>query len=102
VTLDSVLRQLPRQTDPNVLVVSETSDDAGVYLLDDKTALVQTVDFLAHYVDDPRTSARSRPQIPQRYLRHGGRPISSLSIVAFRKKAIPKSSPRYCRADSQK
>ena len=32
-TLDSVLRKLPRQTNPNVLVGFETSDDAGVYLL---------------------------------------------------------------------
>jgi selenophosphate synthase len=32
-------------TDPNVLVGFNTNDDAGVYLLGDGLALVQTVDF---------------------------------------------------------
>ncbi len=89
-TLDSVLRQLPRQTDPNVLVGFETSDDAGVYLLDDKTALVQTVDFFTPIVDDPRTfgeiaAANSLSDI----YAMGGRPISSLSIVGFPEKGDP-------------
>jgi selenide,water dikinase len=84
------LRQLPRQTDPNVLVGFETSDDAGVYLLDDKTALVQTVDFFTPIVDDPRTfgeiaAANSLSDI----YAMGGRPISSLSIVGFPEKGDP-------------
>jgi selenide, water dikinase len=84
------LRQLPRQTDPNVLVGFETSDDAGVYKLDDKTALVQTVDFFTPIVDDPRTfgeiaAANSLSDI----YAMGGRPISSLSIVGFPEKGDP-------------
>jgi len=84
------LRQLPRQTDPNVLVGFETSDDAGVYLLDDNTALVQTVDFFTPIVDDPRTfgeiaAANSLSDI----YAMGGRPISSLSIVGFPEKGDP-------------
>ena len=84
------MRQLPRQTDPNVLVGFETSDDAGVYLLDDKTALVQTVDFFTPIVDDPRTfgeiaAANSLSDI----YAMGGRPISSLSIVGFPEKGDP-------------
>jgi len=89
-TLDSVLRQLPRQTDPNVLVGFETSDDAGVYLLDEKTALVQTVDFFTPIVDDPRTfgeiaAANSLSDI----YAMGGRPISALSVVGFPEKGDP-------------
>jgi selenide,water dikinase len=81
------LRQLPRQTDPNVLVGFETSDDAGVYLLDEKTALVQTVDFFTPIVDDPHTfgeiaAANSLSDI----YAMGGRPISALSIVGFPEK----------------
>jgi len=81
------LRQLPRQTDPNVLVGFETSDDAGVYLLDEKTALVQTVDFFTPIVDDPRifgeiAAANSLSDI----YAMGGRPISALSIVGFPEK----------------
>jgi len=44
-TLESVLRKLPRQTDPNVLVGFDTTTIAGVYRIDDELALVQTVDF---------------------------------------------------------
>jgi selenide, water dikinase len=78
------LRQLPRQTDPNVLVGFETSDDAGVYLLNENTALVQTVDFFTPIVDDARTfgeiaAANSLSDV----YAMGGRPISALSIVGF-------------------
>jgi len=81
------LRQLPRQTDPNVLVGFETSDDAGVYLLDEKTALVQTVDFFTPIVDEPRifgeiAAANSLSDI----YAMGGRPVSALSIVGFPEK----------------
>jgi selenide,water dikinase len=84
------LRQLPQQTDPNVLVGFETSDDAGVYLIDDKSALVQTVDFFTPIVDDPRTfgeiaAANSLSDV----YAMGGRPISALSIVGFPEKADP-------------
>jgi len=84
------LRRLPRQTDPNVLVGFETSDDAGVYLLDEKTALVQTVDFFTPIVDDPRTfgeiaAANSTSDI----YAMGGRPVSALSLVGFPEKGDP-------------
>src|SRR5256885_3818640 len=52
-TLESVLRKLPRQTDPNVLVGFDTNDDAGVYRINDELALVQTVDFFTPIVDEP-------------------------------------------------
>jgi selenide,water dikinase len=81
------LRQLPRQTDPNVVVGFETNDDAGVYLLDENMALVQTVDFFTPIVDDPRTfgeiaAANSLSDV----YAMGGRPISALSIVGFPEK----------------
>jgi len=84
------LRQLPRQTDANVLVGFETSDDAGVYLLDEKRALVQTVDFFTPIVDDPRTfgeiaAANSLSDV----YAMGGRPISALSLVGFPEKGDP-------------
>jgi len=73
-----------------VLVGFETSDDAGVYLLDDKLALVQTVDFFTPIVDDPRTfgeiaAANSLSDV----YAMGGRPISSLSLVGFPEKGNP-------------
>jgi selenide,water dikinase len=84
------LRQLPRQTDPNVLVGFETSDDAGVYLLDEDTALVQTVDFFTPIVDDPRTFGEiaASNSLSDVYAM-GGRPVSALSIVGFPEKGDP-------------
>jgi len=79
-----VLRRLPRQTDPHVLVGFATNDDAGVYLLDDGKALVQTVDFFTPIVDDPRTFGEiAAANALSDVYAMGGRPLSALSIVAF-------------------
>jgi selenide,water dikinase len=82
--LDAVLKRLPSQIDPNVLVGFETSDDAAVYRLTDDLAIVQTVDFFTPIVDDPAlfgqvTAANSLSDV----YAMGGRPISALTIVAF-------------------
>jgi selenide,water dikinase len=81
------LRQLPRQIDSNVLVGFETSDDAGVYLLDENSALVQTVDFFTPIVDDPHIFGEiaATNSLSDIYAM-GGRPISALSIVGFPEK----------------
>ena len=89
-TLDAVLRKLPRQTDPNVLVGFDTNDDAGIYLLGESLALVQTVDFFTPIVDDPFlfgqiAAANSLSDI----YAMGGRPVTSLSIVGFPEKGDP-------------
>ena len=89
-TLDAVLRRLPRQTDPNVLVGFDTNDDAGVYLISEGLALVQTVDFFTPIVDDPFlfgqiAAANSLSDV----YAMGGRPVSSLSIVGFPEKGDP-------------
>ena len=75
---------MPRINDKNVLVGFDTADDAGVYLLRDDLALVQTVDFFTPIVDDPYTfgaiaAANSLSDI----YAMGGTPLSALSIVAF-------------------
>jgi selenide, water dikinase len=82
--LDSVLKRLPRPTDPNLLVGFETSDDAGVYRLTDEIALVQTVDILTPIADDPRTFGQiaAANSLSDVYAM-GGRPISALSVVGF-------------------
>ena len=82
--LDSVLKRLPRPSDPNLLVGFETSDDAGVYRLTDEIALVQTVDILTPIADDPRTFGRiaAANSLSDVYAM-GGRPVSALSVVGF-------------------
>src|SRR5437660_296135 len=51
--IHSLLSELPRPSDPNVLVGSDTADDAAVYRLSDELAVVSTVDFFTPIVDDP-------------------------------------------------
>ena len=45
--ISEVLGFLPKVFDPNVLVGTETHDDAGVYKLTDEIAIVQTIDFFS-------------------------------------------------------
>lgn len=82
--LAQVLRDLPPITDPNVLVGTSTSDDAGVYKLRDDLALVQTVDFFTPIVDDPYTygSIAAANSISDVYAM-GATPLTALAIVAF-------------------
>jgi selenide,water dikinase len=88
--LDSVLRRLPRPTDPNVLVGFDTNDDAGVYLLSPEMALVQTVDFFTPIVDDPYTFGQiAAANALSDVYAMGGKPISSLSMVGFPDKGDP-------------
>ncbi len=82
--LKQILAGLPEMSDPNVLVGTNTCDDAGIYRLSDDTALVQTVDVFAPVVDDPYTfgqiaAANSLSDI----YAMGGRPLTALSVVGF-------------------
>jgi selenide,water dikinase len=89
-TLDAVLRKLPRQTDPNVLVGFDTNDDAGIYRIAETMALVQTVDFFTPIVDDPFLFGQiAAANALSDVYAMGGRPISSLSIVGFPEKGDP-------------
>jgi selenide,water dikinase len=88
--LDSILRRLPRPTDPNVLVGFDTNDDAGVYLLSPEMAMVQTVDFFTPIVDDPFTFGQiaAANSLSDVYAM-GGKPVSALSMVGFPDKGDP-------------
>lgn len=82
--LKLALGTLPPVTDPRVLVGSNTGDDAGVYRLDAKTALVQTVDVFTPSVDDPYTFGQiaAANSVSDVYAM-GGRPLTALAIVGF-------------------
>jgi selenide,water dikinase len=51
--LAQVLRHLHKSGDPNLLVGTETGDDAGVYQLTEDLAIAQTIDFFPPVVNDP-------------------------------------------------
>lgn len=74
---------------PNLLVGFETGDDAAVYRLNERAALVLTVDFFAPIVDDPFTyGAIAAANAMSDVYAVGGQPITALNIVAF-----PRSLP---------
>ena len=52
-TLAGVLGNLPKFCDPNLLVGTDTSDDAAVYKVSDDLAMIQTLDFFTPVADDP-------------------------------------------------
>lgn len=75
---------MPRWANESVLVGFDTADDAGVYKLTPELALVQTVDFFTPIVDDPYTyGAIAAANSLSDVYAMGGRPISSLSILAY-------------------
>jgi len=70
--------------DPRLLRGLEGSEDAGVFLLDENRALVQTVDVLTPIVDDPYTFGRvAAVNALSDVYAMGGQPITALNIVAF-------------------
>jgi selenide,water dikinase len=78
------VQALPQSTDPNLLVGTETSDDAGVYRLRDDLALVQTADFFTPIVDDPYDFGRiAATNALSDVYAMGGRPVSALNLVAW-------------------
>ena len=90
--LAQVVRDLPRPTSPSLLVGTDHFDDAGVYKLDESTAIVTTVDFFPPLVDDPYifgqiAAANSLSDV----YAMGGRPISVLNIVGFPDEDLPVS-----------
>jgi selenide, water dikinase len=84
--LAQVLGQIPLQHDDRVLVDFRTADDAGVYRWDEKTALVQTVDFFTPIVDDPATyGAIAAANALSDIYAMGGRPLTALAVAGFPK-----------------
>ena len=85
--LTQVLRQLPVDVDPDLLVGVDTSDDAGVYRISDDTALILSVDFFPPIVDDPFTFGQiSAANALSDIYAMGGEPRLALNIVCFPKK----------------
>jgi selenide, water dikinase len=82
-----VLGDLPvLESDDRVLVDYRTSDDAGVYRLDEGRALVQTVDFFTPVVDDPFAYGRiAGANALSDIYAMGGRPLTALAIAGFPK-----------------
>ncbi len=69
---------------PNLLVGTETSDDAAVWRLNDEQALVATTDFFMPVVDDPRDFGRiAATNALSDVYAMGATPIFALAIVGM-------------------
>ena len=85
-TLAGVLCGLPKFQDPNLLVGTETSDDAAVYRISDELAMIQTLDFFTPVADDPYDFGQiAAANALSDVYAMGGEPTTALNIVAFPK-----------------
>jgi len=81
-----VLHSLPSFEHPDLIVGTETSDDAGVFRLRDDLAVVNTVDFFTPIVDDPYTFGQiAAANALSDVYAMGGEPKTALNIVGFPK-----------------
>src|SRR2546428_9159786 len=80
------IRGLPK----DLLVGTETADDAAIYRLSDSQALVATTDFFTPIVDDPFDFGRiaATNALADVYAM-GGRPIFALAIVGMPLEKLP-------------
>jgi selenide,water dikinase len=78
------LRSLPPIVDPNLLVGTQTHDDAGVYRLTDEIALVQTIDFFPPVADDPFVYGQiAAANALSDVYAMGGEPRTALNLVCY-------------------
>ena len=90
-----VLKGLPLAQHPDLLVGTETGDDAGVFRLQDDLALVFTMDFFPPVVDDAYAfGAIAAANALSDVYAMGGKPLLALNIVGF-----PNSLPKEILGD---
>lgn len=75
---------LPKQSDPNLLVGFDNSDDASVYRISDDVAIIQTVDIFPPVVDDPYHYGQiAAANALSDVYAMGGTPKLALNILCF-------------------
>ena len=89
--LSQALASRPSAPAPDALLVGNGDlDDAAVWQIDERTALVQTVDFFTPIVDDPYLFGRiAATNAFSDVYAMGGTPALALNIVAFPKSLDP-------------
>jgi selenide,water dikinase len=87
---DVLDRLTPTARPDDLLVGTETGDDAAVWRLDADRALVATTDFFTPVVDDPRLWGRiAATNAASDVYAMGGRPLFALNLVAWPTDALP-------------
>lgn len=91
--LKEILKLLPKIDNENLLVGLETSDDAGVVLLDEELALVQTVDYITPVCDDPYMFGQiAVANALSDLYAMGAQPFTALNLCNFPVKNISKET----------
>ncbi len=88
--LSELLSSIPLVKNANILVDIETHDDAGVYKLNDETALIVTTDFFPPVCSDAFTFGQiAATNALSDVYAMGGTPLLALNLTMFPSKDIP-------------
>ena len=88
--LADVLKELPLSVDPNLLVDVNTHDDAGVYRINQDTALIFTTDFFPPICSDPFEFGEiAAANALSDVYAMGGTPLMALNLMMFSREKIP-------------
>lgn len=89
-SLADALAGLFDERHPDLLVGTETSDDAGVFRIATDLALVETADIITPLVDDPYNFGRiAATNAVSDVYAMGGRPVTAMNLVFFPACALP-------------
>ncbi len=84
------MRHLTPPSHPDLLVGTDTSDDAAVWRLDDGALLVSSADFFAPIVDDARTWGRiAAANAASDIYAMGASPLFALNLAAWPRDVLP-------------
>lgn len=90
--LEEVVRGLVGLSSPDLLVGLDDGDDAAVYRVDDRTAIVATADFFTPVVDDAYDWGRvAAANALSDVYAMGGRPVLAVNLVGWPRDVLPKA-----------
>ena len=91
--LEALMSQLPRFAHPDLLVGTETGDDAAAWRLDSERALIFTTDFFPPLCSDPWTFGQiAATNALSDVYAMGGKPLLALNIFGFSRAKLPASA----------
>ncbi len=91
--LAGILSKLPQMQHPNIMVDIDTHDDAGVYKLNDETAIIFTTDFFPPICSDPFEFGEiAAANALSDVYAMGGTPLLALNLLMFSSAQMPLSA----------
>ncbi len=91
--LAGILSKLPQMQHPDIMVDIDTHDDAGVYRLNDETALIFTTDFFPPICSDPYEFGEiAAANALSDVYAMGGTPLLTLNLLMFSSAHMPLSA----------